>query len=681
MNPNDLPGIQGGGAGLPSSQSQPDATGMAVTTEDNAISPVANKIQEIEQSLGRHIDSLAPSSGLVGWLDRMFWERRNRRLPLEREWLQSYQRFLGQYPAEIKKAMDPRRSQIWVGLTAMYCNAAHSAIMDMIRGAGDEQSWSLEPEKIPDNTPIPPELEEQGFTVVSLRKEMRKRVEAMSEMMVNQLDDTRYEEQLDLAVYQGVITGSGAMKGPETVVDNGYHWNMNLDLNMQATPGIKQHNGHKPAYRHVSILNLYPDMDSVNVEDGAGIFEEMMMTRRQLMELAIRPGFNPAAVIRCLREAPSGDYTLLPHQVELQAITGDAIPHLSHRYRVRRYVGEVAGEQLHQAGAKVPRETWQMAIQADVWFCGPYMIRGKMHNGPIPYYIFPFSRRPTTPFGRGVPMLSKHSQNAINGAARAIMDNAAVASGPIMEINTRIVELTPGKDPSDIQGWDVYLSDHEGLSGTHAIKVHDFPAKVDQFLKIFEKFMQIMEHETFLPMLMQGQTRQGMTKTLGGMSMLQTNASKTIKKVLRYIDDYMVEPLVRALYDWNMRFNPDQAIMVPAKIRAKGTLSILSNEVLTQRMMQLLQVAIQHPDFKFDEAINIIGKAMGVPMNRLVFSDEEKQMMMMEAEAANAQNPPTDGPVQGGQPQGNQEQRSLTGGSPGGGDFTAPPPSRNTPQE
>ena len=675
-NPNYRPPAPGG-AELPATQ--PQQEGPAVTDDDSQISPVAKQIQAIERELGGHIDALAPTSGMVGWLDRMFWERRNRRLPIEREWLQSYQRFLGQYPAEIKMRMDPRRSQLWVGLTAMYCNAAHSAIMDMLRGAGDEQGWMLEPEKIPENTPIPPELAAQGFNVNALRKDMRKRVEGMTDTMVNQLDDSQYEEQIDQAVFQAVIIGSGGMKGPDTIVDNGYHWNMNLDLNLQASPQTVQHTGHKPAFRNVSVMNLYPDMDAKTVQEGDGIFEEMMLTRRQLMELAIRPGFNPAAVIRCLRDAPAGDYTLLPHQVELQAITGDAIPHLTHRYRVRRFVGEVAGEQLHQAGATVPRNQWQMAIQADVWFCGPYLIRGKKHDGPIPYYIFPYSKRPTTPFGRGIPMLAKHSQNAINGAARAIMDNAAVASGPIMEINTRIVELTPGKDPSDIQGWDVYLSDHEGLSGTHAIKVHDFPAKIDQFLKIFEKFMQIMEHETFLPMLMQGQTRQGMTKTLGGMSMLQTNASKTIKKVLRYIDDRCVEPLVRALYDWNMRYNPDQSIMVPAKVRAKGTLSILSNEVLTQRMMQLLQVAMQHPDFKFDEAINVIGKAMGLPMNRLVFSEEEKQMLMMEAEAQNAANPPTSGPVQGGQPQGNPQERAPTGGNPGGGDLTAPPPERNTP--
>ena len=649
----------------------------AVDHDDAVVSIAARQLMQMEQTLGQNLEMLAPKgSGMIGRLEYKFWDRRNRRLHLERDWLEAYQRFLNQYPANILARLDPRRSRIWVGLTAMYVNAAHSAIMDFIRGTGDEQAWQLDSEQIPDNFPIPEELRQVGVTVNHFRQELQKRVEAMTAEMNNQLDDSRYEEQLDLSVLQSCITGTGAIKGPFTVVDSGYNWNLNFDINLQGSPSMQNKSGFKPICRHASIMNLYPDMDSTNVQDGDGIFEEFLLSKHQLMNLATRPGFNSAAVIMTLREAPQGDYTQLPHQVELQAITGDAIPHISNRYRVKCYFGEVTGQELHSAGLDIPHSLRPIPVIAEIWYVNHFILKAKKHDGPIPYHMFPFSRRPTTPFGRGIPELCKNSQNVINGSARAIMDNMAIASGPIIERNTRIVSLQPGKDPTDIQGWQVFLSNHKGDPGTKGIQVHDLPAYTDQFLRVFDRFMQIMEHETFIPALTQGIQRAGQTKTFGGMSLLQSNASKTIKKVLRYIDDCMIEPLMRAWYDWNMRYNPKEHILVPGRIRAKGSMSLLSNEVLTHRMLQLLQVASMHPRFNFEEAINRIGRAMGIPMNTLVFT-EEQQQMMQELQNGSGGQPP--GLVQGqGQGQAqipSNQSMDPAGGIPSGGlasPFTPP---------
>ena len=51
-----------------------------------------------------------------------------------------------------------------------------------------------------------------------------------------------------------------------------------------------------------------------------------------------------------------------------------------------------------------------------------------------------------------------------------------------------------------------------------------------------------------------------MTKTASGMSMLMGAANVSIKNVIKNIDDYPIEPMIKSFYDWNIRWTDDDSI-------------------------------------------------------------------------------------------------------------------------
>lgn len=591
----------------------------AINPADRDLSSAAMHLAQVEQTLGAGLDQMTVPAGLVNRLDTELEARRQRREPLEAEWIDAYRRYNNEYDPTTKSRFRPNKSKIWVGLTQAKVHAAHAAIMEMF----SDSVWDLEPGRIPRRMTLNPELLAQGVTPEMIKEEIRRRVEELKSDMDEQLEDTDLEEHLDAATLECVITGSGCIKGPITSVDEEVEHQLAYDASGAMTMAAHQRSGFKPELCYVSIFNVYPDMEAAHSHKGNGIFEEMYMTRGELMRLAMHPGFDTIAILRILRDFPNGNLSLRPYQVTLRSLAGDADPQASKRYRVVEYVGPISGMELEQAGVRIPYELRSLEVFATVYYCGQYVLKARLHQGKLPYYIFPYARRTGLgPYGKGIPMLGKSSQDGVNAAARIAMDNAAIASGPLVEANTKL--LAPDEDPSDIRGWKVFLSHHDGMHNKRAVSIYDIPAYTPYFMQIIDKFRELMDEEVFLPSVTQGQSSKHQTDTATGMSILNSNANRALKKVMKNIDGYCIEPLVEAWYLWNLRHNPDASILAPAKARASGYAGIVAREIRAQRLMQFTQVFGPHPDFKSTNAMRATARAMELPPDDLIATEEEK---------------------------------------------------------
>ena len=69
-------------------------------------------------------------------------------------------------------------------------------------------------------------------------------------------------------------------------------------------------------------------------------------------------------------------------------------------------------------------------------------------------------------------------------------------------------------------------------------------------------------------------------------------ASGSIKTVIKNIDDYLLKPLGEGLFRFNMQFDLILKIKGDLEVKARGTESLMANEVRSQRLMQFLQVCI-----------------------------------------------------------------------------------------
>ena len=95
--------------------------------------------------------------------------------------------------------------------------------------------------------------------------------------------------------------------------------------------------------------------------------------------------------------------------------------------------------------------------------------------------------------------------------------------------------------------------------------------------------------------------------------MLMSAANGSIRSVVKNVDDYLIGPIGRAFFSFNMQFDYDENIKGDLDVKAQGTESLMANEVRSQRLMQFLQVAsnpVLAPFAKMDYIIREIAKAM-----------------------------------------------------------------------
>lgn len=105
---------------------------------------------------------------------------------------------------------------------------------------------------------------------------------------------------------------------------------------------------------------------------------------------------------------------------------------------------------------------------------------------------------------------------------------------------------------------------------------------------MFEKSRQLADESTGMPSYAHGQTGvQGIGRTASGISMLMGAAAQNIKAVVRNIDDYLLNPLGKALFAFNMQFNFDKMFTHgDLEVVARGTESLMRNEIRSQKLMQ-----------------------------------------------------------------------------------------------
>lgn len=76
---------------------------------------------------------------------------------------------------------------------------------------------------------------------------------------------------------------------------------------------------------------------------------------------------------------------------------------------------------------------------------GNYVIKAEINGDPmgrVPYNFASFRKRNGSIWGAGVPEIIKDSQDACNAAARAMINNMAISSGP--QVMVDVSQLPPG---------------------------------------------------------------------------------------------------------------------------------------------------------------------------------------------------------------------------------------------
>jgi hypothetical protein len=409
------------------------------------------------------------------------------------------------------------------------------------------------------------------------------------------------------------LFGTGVMKGPFATDKEYPSWGDDGEYN----PTFKT----VPSTSHVSVWNFYPDPDVSNMDEAQYVIERHKMSRTQLRALKKRPYFRSNVIDEVISEGESYNKKYWEDN-----LSDYAPEHGINRFEVLEYWGMCDTEMLKENNVDVPRELDDYdELQCNIWICNGKLLRMVLNPfkpAKIPYMSAPYELNPYSLFGVGIAENMDDTQTLMNGFMRMSVDNAVLSGNLLIEVDE--TNLVPGQDLSVYPG---KVFRRQGGAPGQAIFGTKFPNVSNENLQLFDKARQLADESTGLPSFSHGQTGvTGVGRTASGISMLMNAASGSVKTVIKNVDDYLLKPLGEGFFRFNMQFNFSPNLKGDLEVKARGTESLMANEVRSQRLMQFLQVASNPalaPFAKFQYVIREIAKAMDLDPDKVTNSMDE----------------------------------------------------------
>ena len=637
----------------------------------------------------------ATVSGIIPFVMEKYQRAEDYRNNDEERWLRSYRNYRGLYGSDVQFT-EAEKSRVFIKVTKTKTLAAYGQIVDVLF-AGNKFPISIEPTILPEgiakDVSFDPKLPEQlqqgnemdspyGFEgdgkdlpagatekdllerlgplqeklkdITGLKEEVGKTPSSvtispsmiaaknMERQIMDQLQESGATKQLRSTAFEMSLFGTGVMKGP-FAVDKEYP---NWDEEGQYSPVFKT----VPSTSHVSVWNFYPDPDAANMDEAQFVIERHKMSRSQLRALKKRPYFRGTVIDDVVAEGES--YIKKYWEDDL----ADYAPeNYVERFEVLEYWGMCDTEMLNENEIEIPKELKEFdELQANIWICNGRLIRMVLNPfkpAKIPYMAAPYELNPYSFFGVGLAENMDDTQTLMNGFMRMAVDNAVLSGNLLIEVDE--TNLVPGQDLSVYPG---KVFRRQGGAPGQAIFGTKFPNVSGENLQLFDKARQLADESTGLPSFSHGQTGvTGVGRTASGISMLMNAASGSIKTVIKNVDDYLLKPLGEGLFRFNMQFNFNPDIRGDLEVKARGTESLMANEVRSQRLMQFLQVASNPalaPFAKFQYVIREIAKSMDLDPDKVTNNMDEAAIQAELMKQFQAPATPEGQPQQGQPPAG-----------------------------
>jgi len=463
----------------------------------------------------------------------------------------------------------------------------------------------------------------------------------LEKLIHDQIEESDGSIQLRNAIFESCLLGTGIVKGPFTY---------NKTLHRYGSTGngtAREYNPETvkvPRVEFVSVWDFYPDPNARNMDECEYVIQRHRLNRHQVLDLANRPFFNKEAIFECVKMGAKYNKKSWETDIDLEKSSYPDIE--NNRFEVIEYWGTIDALSAREEGLQLDEDIDDAKeIQVNVWMIRDKVIR--IVENPFkpfrtPYQAFVYEKNPYTFFGIGVPENMDDAQQIMNGHARMAIDNLALAGNLIFDVDEsalvggQSMEIYPGK----------VFRRQAGAPG-QAIFGTSFPNVSNQLLQMFDKSRQLADESTGIPSYAHGIGGvMGVGRTASGMSMLMGAAAQNIKTVVRNLDDFLLRPLGRALFAFNMqfRFNEDFA-KGDLEVFARGTESLMRNEIRSQRLLQFMQMSanpVMQPFIKYDYILREMAASLDLDEDKILNDPREAMLqakMMQEIAAMMPQQP------------------------------------------
>lgn len=620
---------------------------------------------------------------IVSFVESEYRKAKSARQDTETRWLDCYRNFIGRYDNSVRFT-STEKSRAFIKVTKTKVLAAAAKINEVLF-SGLKFPIGVEPSPVPEGMPesihVDPISEEEKQLpepvidpaisrpelMSLLNSELKAKLEVipedkakikegpgvnedditfhpavmaarkMEQKMHDQLEEANAKKHIRSFTAELALFGTGVMKGPFVKEKEYPKWDE--EGNYQPAKKLV------PDLSFVSIWNIYPDPDARSPHNLEKVVERHRMSKSQLRKLKKRPFFRKQSIEQAIKEG--SNYVDEYWETMIDDSEVDVTPN-SDRYEVLEYWGIVDVDDLEEWNVEdvdnfeIPDGVDE--LQVNIWVCNGYLLRLVLNPFTphfVPYYICPYEINPYSVWGVGVAENMLDTQMIMNGFFRLAIDNAALSSNVVFEVDE--TNLVPGQDLAIYPG---KVFRRQGGAPGQAIFSTKFQNVTQECMMLFDKARQLADESTGLPSYSHGMSGVMSTgRTASGMSMLMNAAAENIKDVVRNVDDYFLVPFGKNLYSFNMQFDFDPEIKGDLGVVAKGTESLMRNEIRSEKLMQFVQIASQEmfmPFVKFDYILREYAKALDLDPDKIINDPRQAMLqaiMMKNTAQAMGKNP------------------------------------------
>ena len=523
-------------------------------------------------------------------------------------------------PQKLAEIREQGGSEIFMGIVSSKCRTATAWLRDTLLGTGDDKPWSINATPIPE-VPTDVALRMQNIlqqnlqqwyaqggepldeatlkelmsgmkdtAMRELKHEAEKRVDRMEQKMEDQLIEGGFTKALfeftnDIATFPYAV-----MKGPIPRKRKTLKW---------ADGGLAPTEVLRDEWERVDPYKFYwaPWGDDIQ---NMPVIELHHLTREDVEGMIGVEGYDEDAVRSLLVDFGVGGQTWLDTDssdyedatdIDFDEAAGEIISAL-------QLWDSIPGKLLIEWGmSEEDIEDPQLSYPCEVWMVNNIVIKAVLNYDPLgrkPYFMTSFEKVPGRVDGNGVADLCMDAQNMCNAAARALANNMGISSGPQVGVN--VSRLPAGEDITQMYPWKIWqFQQSEYGDASPPISFFQPNSNAAELMGVFDKFMALADEVSGIPRYMTGQHVPGAGRTSSGLSMLISNAGKSIKQVIGNIDHDVMTPMLERQYQRNLRYSQDPDLIGDVQIVARGAMSLVVKEAEAVRKTEFLRLVLESP--------------------------------------------------------------------------------------
>ena len=521
-----------------------------------------------------------------------FQEAREYRRDYEQHWLEAYDAYRGKYPSKISKANELANERgIFVNQTRRKVNSAKIKINTLLFEDG-KVPFSITPSRKPRF--YPPDIQAPPDRPDILQDAILERSKQMEFKIRDILERTNYNEQVQHAIHELCLYGTGCTKGVQLEYKNfPVYSTVTTPENLISIESFLEQEL-MPTCKFVSIWNVFPSPEANSGEDADYVIQRSFLSKIQLRKLAKNgEGFLPGVLDEVIEDeiGIASGYDDSEHPKQYNETSGNRLK----KFEVLEFWGRLDGKDLE---GHIPIESGDMpeAIPVVITVIGNKVV--KIAENPfddtLPFHFCNWQKNPESIWGDGIYYAIRDAQAILNFSYAMMVEGKSLSAAPLTVIDPNAFE--PGTDTEQIYPGKQFRV-KPGASVRDSFASVQIPDVTNGLLSVIQQLEREADLDSGQTSIGYGDMSPAQTKTATGMSILNSNANRQTADVVRSVSS-MITKNISAIYRWLMVDSTDMTIKGDYEAISTGYEQYVAKEVHNTQLINFLQVVGQMPEVK-----------------------------------------------------------------------------------